>query len=73
MPRADYFYTLFYSMNEALKMEQQAKRLGIPGRLVPTPRGISGSCGMSWRAEITERSRIEEMVRANNIRVRGYR
>jgi len=59
-------------MNEALKMEQLANKQGLPGRLVPTPRGISRSCGMSWRANKSERSRIEKMVQSNRIRVVGY-
>lgn len=41
----------FSTTTAALAAEQQAKQLGIPGRLIPTPVSVTASCGLAWMVE----------------------
>ena len=38
----------FYSTSGAMAVERYCKEKGIAGRLIPVPREISASCGLSW-------------------------
>ncbi|HBE84837.1 MAG TPA: DUF3343 domain-containing protein [Lachnoclostridium sp.] len=38
----------FHTTAEAIAMESQCQKEGIPGRLIPVPRQISSGCGLSW-------------------------
>ena len=39
----------FHTTTEAIAMEKKCGKMHIPGRLIPTPREISASCGLAWR------------------------
>ncbi len=39
----------FFNTSGAIAVERFCKERGIPGRLIPVPREISASCGLSWR------------------------
>ena len=41
----------FHTTTEAIAMEKKCGKMHIPGRLIPTPREISASCGLSWAVE----------------------
>ncbi len=41
----------FSSTAAALAAERQAKQLGLPGRLIPTPVSVTASCGLAWMVE----------------------
>lgn len=38
----------FYNTSGAIAVERFCKEHNIPGRLIPVPREISASCGLSW-------------------------
>ncbi|HCD46357.1 MAG TPA: hypothetical protein DEQ64_22070 [Lachnoclostridium sp.] len=38
----------FRTTAEAIALEAQCQKEGIPGRLIPVPRQISSGCGLSW-------------------------
>jgi hypothetical protein len=38
----------FRTTAEAIALESQCQKEGIPGRLIPVPRQISSGCGLSW-------------------------
>lgn len=38
----------FYNTSGAIAVERFCKQHQIPGRLIPVPREISTSCGLSW-------------------------
>lgn len=40
----------FRCTTDAIAMEKSCKATGAPGRLIPVPRSISASCGLSWCA-----------------------
>lgn len=50
-----------------MAMEKACKEHGAAGRLIPVPRTISAGCGLSWCAELEEREKIEEVMRAVGI------
>ena len=41
----------FHSTSGAIAVERFCKKHKIPGRLIPVPREISASCGLSWAVE----------------------
>jgi hypothetical protein len=57
----------FAGTTEALRAERAILAAGIPGALIPTPRQIHASCGMSWRAELEQQEAIEKILVENNI------
>ncbi|MBT9685511.1 DUF3343 domain-containing protein [Pseudoflavonifractor sp. MCC625] len=57
----------FYTTTHSMKGEAQAKKQGLAASLVPTPRGVGGSCSLSLCFEGTEAEReaqafFEEMT-----------
>ena len=45
----------FRCTTDAIAMEKSCKATGAPGRLIPIPRSISASCGLSWCAPLEKR------------------
>lgn len=52
----------FRCTTDAIAMEKSCKAIGAPGRLIPVPRSISASCGLSWCALLTNRSALEKIL-----------
>ena len=52
----------FRCTTDAIAMEKSCKATGAPGRLIPVPRSISASCGLSWCAALDEREEIVAMM-----------
>lgn len=48
---SDYWVVLFPNDTAAMKAERALKAAGVPGRLVPVPRGLSCRCGVALRVE----------------------
>ena len=48
----------FYSMSGAMAVERYCKDNGIAGRLIPVPREISASCGLSWAVPLEQKEEI---------------
>ena len=44
-----YVVISFDTTTQAMAMETECRRLGIPGRLIPLPKEISAACGLAWR------------------------
>lgn len=40
----------FPTTHAAISLERSARTAGLRGRLIPTPRSLSASCGMAWAA-----------------------
>lgn len=62
-----YFIVSFSSTTAAMCFEDEAKKAGLPGRIIPLPREISSGCGLSWKDEIENKERIEELLKVKNI------
>ncbi len=50
----------FKSGTDALAFERYCGVRKVPGRLIPTPRALSESCGLAWMAEPGFREEIEK-------------
>lgn len=48
----------FYSTSGAVAVEKYCKQNGIAGRLIPVPREISASCGLSWAVPLEQKDEI---------------
>ena len=58
----------FHTTADAMAMEKECKKRGVPGRIIPVPRAISAGCGLSWCAELTDREQIVEMMKTVGIK-----
>ena len=61
----------FAGTTEALRAERAILAAGIPGTLIPTPRQINASCGMSWCAMPEQWAKLEKIIAENNILIQG--
>lgn len=61
----------FHCTTDAIAMEKSCKAIGAPGRLIPVPRAISASCGLSWCAELSSRTLLEEILHTQEIQPQG--
>ena len=57
----------FPSTIAALAMEQRAKQMSLPGRLIPTPVAITASCGLAWMCDVTEEACIRAALAENGM------
>ena len=62
----------FYTTSAAMAMEALCAEKGLPGRLIPVPREITAGCGMSWKAEPSDRAALEAFVKEKGITVAGW-
>jgi len=62
----------FANTTGAIGMERLCRAKGLPGRLIPTPRAISASCGMAWMAEPEDREALEAAVQGEHTAVEGW-
>ena len=57
----------FHTTADAMAMEKECKEHEVPGRLIPVPRVISAGCGLAWCAELSEKEKVSEMMKASGI------
>ncbi len=48
----------FYSTSGAMAVEKYCKQNEIEGRLIPVPREISASCGLSWAVPLEQKETL---------------
>lgn len=53
----------FYNTSGAIAVEKFCKEHEIPGRLLPVPREISASCGLSWAVPAEKQEELSEVER----------
>ena len=58
----------FSAATDAMATESYCESHGLPGRLIPVPREITAGCGLAWKAEPQERSRLETAFQEAGIR-----
>lgn len=52
----------FHTTADAMAMEKECKKRGVPGRIIPVPREISAGCGLSWCADLSAREQIVDTM-----------
>lgn len=61
----------FRCTTDAIAMEKSCKAIGAPGRLIPVPRSISASCGLSWCAAPDSRTVLEKLLQEHSLDAEG--
>ena len=61
-----YVYVTFKTTNDALNFEENFKNI-LPFWLVPVPRELSHSCGISARFSDIELSQLETLITSKNL------
>lgn len=57
----------FYTTSAAMATEKVCKENDIIGNLISAPRELSADCGISFATEISNRERIEKLLKEKNI------
>lgn len=70
--KGDYILA-FDSTHQAIRVEGLLKQRDLEGEIVPTPRDIDASCGLSIRFPEGKLQRIRELVDVSENRVRLYK
>lgn len=66
------FYVVsFDSTHHAIKAEKLFKEHNLNIRMMPTPREITASCGLSIRFEAGDLEEVQEMISTEDLAVRG--
>ncbi len=61
----------FRTTTDAMALESLCAAGGIGGRMIPLPREISADCGLSWCADLSQRTALEELMKRADIRPGG--
>ena len=67
------FYILFPNVTEGLKLEKLLKENAVKYTIVPTPRELSKSCGISIMYEFGDDSLIKRIAEEHGIRTEGFK
>lgn len=62
-----YTVITFRSTSDAMAMEKYCTAQKVPGRIIPTPREISASCGLSWRMTPEEYRNSQAVLQESGI------
>jgi ribosomal protein L7Ae-like RNA K-turn-binding protein len=65
-------YILFPSYNYGMKLESALKKEKIKFTIVPTPRELSASCGISIEYKKEDEEKIKTIVEENAIKIAGF-
>lgn len=68
----DYYLAVFDSTHYALKFEKVIKDNGFKINIMPVPREITASCGISARLETEEIEEIKVLAEKENLETAGY-
>ncbi|MDD2572916.1 MAG: DUF3343 domain-containing protein [Bacillota bacterium] len=68
-----YYILAFDSTHHAIRVEEQLKQRELGGEMVPTPRDIDASCGLSIRFLERNLELVRDLVDSSKNRVRLYR
>ena len=68
----DYYIAVFDSTHYALHFEKVVRGNGFTINIMPVPREITASCGISAKLEVVEVEKIKELAVKENLKVAGY-
>ena len=61
----------FRCTTDAIAMEKSCTAIGAPGRVIPVPRSISASCGLSWCADLNDLTALEKILQKQELEPEG--
>lgn len=67
----NFYVVSFDSTHHAIKAEKLFKEHNLNIRMMPTPREITASCGLSIRFEAADLSEVESIIEKENLLVKG--
>ncbi|WP_066636455.1 DUF3343 domain-containing protein [Desulfolucanica intricata] len=67
----EYYYIVFPSTHEAIRTEKLLNKSGIPFTIVPTPRSITTSCGISVRFTPEVKETIDNLLEEYEVQIDG--
>jgi len=65
------FYVLFPSHTEGMKLDSVLRKNGIKHTIVPTPRQLSVSCGISIMYKEEDGDRVRKLIEENRVNILG--
>ena len=68
----DYYIAVFDTTHYALKFEKVIRDSGFKINIMPVPREITASCGISAKLEADEINDIMTLAVEENLKVQGY-
>jgi hypothetical protein len=68
----DYYVAVFDSTHYALKFEKVIRENGLKINIMPVPREITASCGISAKLETDEIEKIKALAVQENLKTAGY-
>lgn len=68
----DYYVAVFDSTHYALRFEKIIRDSGFKINIMPVPREITASCGISAKLEADEIEKIKELALQENLKIAGY-
>jgi hypothetical protein len=67
------FYVLFPSHTEGMKLDSLLRKNGIKHTIVPTPRQLSVSCGISIMYQAEDGESISRLIEENGVKILGMK
>ncbi|HHT50703.1 MAG TPA: DUF3343 domain-containing protein [Eubacteriaceae bacterium] len=67
----NYYLIAFKSTHHGIALEKILQEAGKSSRMIPTPREISNSCGLSLRFNREDLAFVLEKIHTNNISIYG--
>lgn len=71
-PNQQALYITFANTTQAMTMEEKCQAYGIPGQLVPVPRSIKASCGLTWQTTPAQKEPIRQMMKKEKIKAEKF-
>lgn len=59
----------FHTTTAAMQTEELARKMELPGRLIPIPREITAGCGLAWSAPPEARESLQKLLEQTAIAV----
>lgn len=57
----------FYTSSAAMATERLCKENSIEGKLISAPRNLSSDCGISYATDVSNREKLEELLKERKI------
>lgn len=67
----EYLLLTFNSTNFAMQAESQLKALGMEFQVIPTPREITRSCGLSIKTSFENKAKVDELKNEEKIKIKA--
>jgi hypothetical protein len=67
----EYSVVLFHSASHAIRAEKVLLQVGIPNKMIPTPRQLSSDCGMALRFDRADKDNVARVLAEHKVPING--